>query len=87
MFFASSGKWLARNLQSCFLNRDADLTQDMVPALIEAIKAQGLVLVTDKSAEQHALETIEDPFPRLPEGIDGVLKVNGVLRFNESIDM
>jgi len=61
---------------------------DMVPALIEAIKAQGLVLVTDKSAEQQVnMGILDDPFPRLPEGIDGVLKANGVLRFNESIDM
>jgi len=60
----------------------------MVPALIEAIKAQGLVLVTDKSAEQQVnMGILDDPFPRLPEGIDGVLKANGVLRFNESIDM
>ena len=60
----------------------------MVPALIEAIKTQGLVLVTDKSAELEADRSIlADPFPRLPEGIDGVLKANGVLRFNESIDM
>jgi len=62
---------------------------DMVPALIEAIKAQGLVLVTDKSAEQEpAIQgPFSNPFPRLLEGIDGVLKANGVLRFNESIDM
>ncbi|CZT44080.1 probable Nuc-2 protein [Rhynchosporium secalis] len=61
---------------------------DMVPALIEAIKAQGLVLVTDKSAEQQVnMVSLDDPFPRLAEGIDGVLKGNGVLRFNESIDM
>jgi CDK inhibitor PHO81 len=60
----------------------------MIPALIEAIKAQGLVLVTDKSAEPHLDRgTLSDPFPRLQEGIDGVLKANGVLRFNESIDM
>jgi CDK inhibitor PHO81 len=59
----------------------------MVPALIEAIKAQGLVLVTDKTAEPVAPANLNDPFPRLPEGIDGVLKTNGVLRFNESIDM
>lgn len=59
----------------------------MVPALIEAIKAQGLVLVIDKSAEPAAKAQIDDPFPRLPAGIDGVLKANGVLRFNESIDM
>lgn len=60
----------------------------MVPALIEAIKSQGLVLVIDKSAEPVSdRPTHADPFPRLPEGVDGVLKVNGVLRFNESIDM
>ncbi|KAI9049907.1 hypothetical protein LZ554_006054 [Drepanopeziza brunnea f. sp. 'monogermtubi'] len=61
---------------------------DMVPALIEAIKAQGLVLVTDKSAEQQANGgSIDDSFPKLQEGIDGVMKATGVLRFNESIDM
>jgi CDK inhibitor PHO81 len=60
----------------------------MVPALIEAIKSQGLVLVTDKSTEEgYASVSHSDPFPRLPEGIDGVLKGNGVLRFNETIDM
>ncbi len=60
----------------------------MIPALVEAIKAQGLVLVTDKSAEPEVDRgLLSDPFPRLPEGIDGVLKANGVLRFNESIDM
>jgi CDK inhibitor PHO81 len=60
----------------------------MVPALIEAIKSQGLVLVTDKSSEYVTSPQLHnDPFPRLPEGIDGVLKANGVLRFNETIDM
>ena len=60
----------------------------MIPALVEAIKSQGLVLVTDKSAETEVDRGIlADPFPRLPEGIDGVLKADGVLRFNESIDM
>ena len=60
----------------------------MVPALAEAIKSQGLVLVMDKSSEPLSInESQDDPFPRLPEGIDGVLKANGVLRFNETIDM
>ena len=60
----------------------------MIPALVEAIKSHGLVLVTDKSgvAEWEGPE-LGDSFPRLPEGIDGVLNGNGVLRFNESIDM
>ena len=64
------------------------VTQDMVPALVDAIKSQGLVLVTDRSTEYAtAPELNSDIFPRLPDGIDGVLKANGVLRFNETIDM
>ena len=60
----------------------------MIPALVNAIKSQGLVLVTDKSTEHPTVPGIHgDPFPRLPDGIDGVLKANGVLRFNETIDM
>lgn len=60
----------------------------MIPALVESIKTQGLVLVTDKSAQSdYARGSLSDPFPRLPDGIDGVLKAEGVLRFNETIDM
>lgn len=60
----------------------------MIPALVESIKNHGLVLVTDKSAEsEQPRGSLSDPFPRLPEGIDGVLKARGVLRFNETIDM
>jgi CDK inhibitor PHO81 len=63
---------------------------DMVPALVDAIKAHGLALVVDKSGAcvgAPAVSNPLDPFPRLPKGIDGVLKGNGVLRFNESIDV
>ncbi|KAH8197635.1 hypothetical protein TruAng_008219 [Truncatella angustata] len=61
---------------------------DMVPALVDAIKSQGLALVIDKSADASAEpHPFADPFPRLPKGIDGMLKNNGVLRFNESIDV
>lgn len=60
----------------------------MIPALIEAIKSQGLVLVIDKSAGSvDEVKSYNNPFPRLLDGVDGVLKANGVLRFNESIDM
>ncbi|KAK3321190.1 ankyrin repeat protein nuc-2 [Cercophora scortea] len=62
---------------------------DMVPALIDAIKSHGLALVVDKSGEEKQAEfgSLADPFPRLPKGVDGLLKRNGVLRFNESIDV
>lgn len=59
----------------------------MVPALVDAIKSHGLALVTDKSAEVPTASSLADPFPRLPKGVDGVLKNHGVLRFNESIDV
>jgi CDK inhibitor PHO81 len=62
----------------------------MVPALVDAIKSHGLALVVDKSGQalrSPDLGPLADPFPRLPKGVDGVLKGNGVLRFNESIDV
>ena len=61
----------------------------MIPALAEAIKSHGLVLVVDKSIEQTPVEAspLNDPFPRLPKGVDGILKRNGVLRFSDSIDL
>ncbi|KAK8078181.1 ankyrin repeat protein nuc-2 [Apiospora saccharicola] len=61
---------------------------DMVPALVDAIKSNGLALVIDKSTEQpQEAHPLADPFPRMPKGVDGILKNNGVLRFNESIDV
>ncbi|KAK7920369.1 hypothetical protein PG985_008391 [Apiospora marii] len=61
---------------------------DMVPALVDAIKSNGLALVVDKSTEQsQEAHPLADPFPRMPKGVDGILKNNGVLRFNESIDV
>ncbi len=60
----------------------------MVPALVDAIKSHGLALVIDKTDDSPPeFSPLADPFPRLPKGVDGVLKNNGVLRFLESIDM
>jgi CDK inhibitor PHO81 len=62
----------------------------MVPALVNAIKSHGLALVVDKSAELEPtmeFDPMADPFPPIPQGVDGMLKTNGVLRFNETIDM
>jgi CDK inhibitor PHO81 len=57
----------------------------MVPALVDAIKSQGLALVVDKSGDRPVeARPMAEP---LPKGIDGILKSNGVLRFNESIDV
>lgn len=58
----------------------------MVPSLIESIKVAGLVLVTDTSEETPPSGSAGCSY-RMPEGVDGILKGNGILRFNEMIDM
>ena len=53
---------------------------------MESIKVAGLVLVADTSEERAQI----GPAPRtfcMPDGVDGILRGNGVLRFNEMIDM
>ena len=66
----------------------SDNTQEMVPSLIESIKVAGLVLVTDTSKESLASgASAAARSYRMPEGVDGILKGNGILRFNEMIDM
>ncbi|KAL8873220.1 MAG: hypothetical protein Q9174_001284 [Haloplaca sp. 1 TL-2023] len=55
----------------------------LVPALIESIKVAGLVLVTDTSDEADG----RGEQSKIAEGVDGILQSNGVLRFNEMIDM
>jgi CDK inhibitor PHO81 len=74
----------------------------MVPALTETIKQAGLVLVSDASAEkspetqqqQGQMQTQERElgpadvgFAMKPDGVSGVMKANGILRFNETVDM
>ena len=58
----------------------------MVPPLIESVKVAGLVLVTDTSEETSPNGSAVRSY-RMPEGVDGMLKGNGILRFNEMIDM
>ncbi|RKF64098.1 Ankyrin repeat protein nuc-2 [Erysiphe neolycopersici] len=53
---------------------------EMAPALVHAIKSQGLVLVVKKHEASNQSS-------KLPEGADGVLQKNGVLRFNEKISL
>jgi CDK inhibitor PHO81 len=70
-----------------------------MPALIESIKELGLVLVADTSdevgdrARPAALATADSMGMatewayRMPEGVNGVMRGTGVLRFNDTIDM
>ena len=64
-------------------------SQDMAPALVEAIKVAGLVLVADTSAEVSGATRNGRPESSytIPKGVDGVLEGNGVLRFSEAIDI
>lgn len=70
----------------------ANKAQDLAPALIESIKTAGLVLVTDitDSVEAGAPTNLHVANPRrqlMPDGVDGYLRGNGVLCFNETVDM
>jgi CDK inhibitor PHO81 len=71
----------------------------MVPALVETVKQAGLVLVSDAS-ESDADEadgggdhthnpstSTTNPYAVVPEGINGIMKSTGILRFNETVDM
>ncbi|KAJ5373555.1 Glycerophosphoryl diester phosphodiesterase, partial [Penicillium concentricum] len=71
---------------------------NVVPALVETIKELGLVLVADTSDESGQSDRFEE-LPatdamgvaewayRMPEGVNGVMRANGILRFNDMIDM
>jgi CDK inhibitor PHO81 len=68
--------------------------QTLAPALIESIKTAGLVLVTDitdspveSTAESASLHVANPRRQNTPDGVDGYLKGNGVLCFNETVDM
>lgn len=68
--------------------------QSLAPALIESIKTAGLVLVTDITdspaesvAQPAGLHVAHPRRQNTPEGVDGYLRDNGVLCFNETVDM
>lgn len=81
----SSSSSLRQNPADCFA-----FNQRLVPALIDAIKTAGLVLITDTS-EETPRPTQQSgggtPSSRIPDGVDGILRANGVLRFNGTVDM
>ncbi|QIW98099.1 hypothetical protein AMS68_003617 [Peltaster fructicola] len=56
---------------------------ELVPALIEAIKEAGLVLIVDRSNEHvDSTTSILD----LAEGVDGLVMQNAILKFKDTID-
>ena len=58
----------------------------MVPSLIESIKVAGLVLAMNTTADKAWREPSSRGY-RMPDGVDGILRRDGVFRFNETIDM
>lgn len=58
-----------------------------MPALIESIKAAGLVLVADVSEESNPVSIGGSRSYSMPDKLDGFLRGDGVLRFNQTVDM
>jgi len=70
-----------------------------MPALVQSIKALGLVLIADTSddtgemtrsgprAAAEGIGTAAEWAYRMPAGVNGVMRGTGVLRFNDTIDM
>jgi CDK inhibitor PHO81 len=62
----------------------------MVPALIETVKQLGLVLVSDASDDETTSQgglSVQTGWAMMPDGVNGIMKANGILRFNETVDM
>ncbi|EER26041.1 ankyrin repeat protein nuc-2, putative [Coccidioides posadasii C735 delta SOWgp] len=81
---AQSNNFMGLMCRSSLLN--------VMPALVESIKEQGLVLVADTSDEAGERSRPGAPVRtewayRMPTGVNGVMRGTGVLRFNDSIDM
>ena len=59
-----------------------------MPALVDTIKELGLVLVADTSNEKSEPDDgARRGWSPMPEGVNGILKGNGTLRFHDAIDM
>jgi CDK inhibitor PHO81 len=61
--------------------------QDLVPKIIESIKTAGLVLISDLTVNSTESAPAKRQGGPPNDGLDGVLRRNGVLKFHESIDM
>lgn len=62
---------------------------DAVPALVSSIKVAGLVLVSDASVEpeKRSRGGLATAASSIPEGIDGILRRDGVMNFNKTLDV
>ncbi|KAK2783352.1 phosphate system positive regulatory protein pho81 [Emmonsiellopsis sp. PD_33] len=88
---AQSNNFMGLMCRSSLLN--------VMPSLVESIKELGLVLVADTSDEgldrgrynpgsaSSAIGASAEWAYRMPEGVNGVMRGTGVLRFNDTIDM
>jgi CDK inhibitor PHO81 len=66
----------------------ANFDQNLAPRLIETIKTAGLVLISDISKANPGSADIKLFVGRdADKGIDGTVQANGVLHFNESVDL
>ncbi len=73
-----------------FFHISPNTWQEMVPALVDTIKELGLVLVADTSNEKTESNCgggSTEGWSAMPEGVNGIMKANGILRFHDTIDM
>lgn len=76
-----------------------NMHKNVMPSLVESIKEMGLVLVADTSDDTGEAAKFSNFSPldnagisgewsyRMPDGVNGVMRGSGVLRFNDTIDM
>lgn len=57
-----------------------------VPALVPTVQEAGLVLVSDATDLRMRSKAPDDESPAVPDGVNGVLRGDGVLNFNETVD-
>jgi CDK inhibitor PHO81 len=85
MQLETSGMW-----RSNPINTDSSTNhsrQDLAPKISESIKTAGLVLISDISADTAAESSERRQLGPPSDGVDGVLRSNGVLRFHDSVDI
>lgn len=59
---------------------------ELIPALIEAIKEAGLVLIVDRSNDNVVGQSTTTSILDLPKGVDGGLFQNAILKFKDTIE-